>query len=332
MISGDGMASTTVQMVGKVAGMRIDVDVFKSDPNYATDNITIKDLTVDCNWAKLSLTADTGAGGEKNIKTGAIILWGSNNLIDHVRCINSYGSVANGLEQFAIMLGGPRSQDGVNNVIQYCKVELPQGSYGAPFAIFGWPGHFIVNSRVTGCYAVGNAGGFSWSDPSIGFNTGGVNFADVKDCQIDGNTFIDCAGAAYTDTGATDGLRITNNTVIRGQLGVGLNNWTLPKQNIVISGNSFSVQNRWLVGAGYGIVMFNGPTTNLTITDNVIAFDSSGGGMLSFCGMALSLLDKAIISNNTIGFTNDPLSNAATGTDVTLSNNHDPNGNPVPGL
>jgi hypothetical protein len=331
-ISGDGMDSTTVQMAGNAAGLRIDVVALKADPNYTTDNVTIRDLTVDCNWAELSQTADDGAGGEKNIKTGAVMLWGSNNLIDHVRCINSYGSLANGLERFAIMIGGPRSHDGTNNVIQYCKVELPAGTYGAPFAMFGWPPYVISNSKVIGCYAIGNDGGLSWTDPSIGFNSGGVNFADVKDCQIDGNTFVDCMGAAYTDTGSTDGLRVTNNTVIRGQLGVGLSNWTMPKQNIEISGNSISIQNRCVGGASYGIFVGYGPTTNLTVTNNVISFDSSGGGQLYFWGIAMQYLTNAAVSNNIVGFASCTVRNGATGDSLTLSNNHDPNGNPVPGL
>ena len=331
-ISGDGMFSTTIQMVGNAAGLRIDVVALKSNPGYVTDNVTIRDLTVDCNWEELSKTADDGVGGEKNIKTGAIIIWGSNNLIDHVHCINSYGSLANGLEQFAIMIGGPRSEDGVNNVIQYCQVDLPQGTYGAPFAMHGWFPYAIRDSKVIGSYAIGNAGGLSWSNPSIGFNSGGVNWAFVKDCEIDSNTFIDCAGAAYNDTGSCDGLKITNNKVIRGLYGVGLNNYTLPKQNIEISGNSFLIQNRQLGGPSYGIVAAYGVTTNVTVSNNTFTFDSSGAGVLSFSGISMSLLNNATISNNTIGFANCPLSNTATGINVTLSNNHDPNGNPVPGL
>jgi hypothetical protein len=332
VISGDGMDSTTVQMAGNAAGLRIDVVALKSNPGYATDNVTIRDLTVDCNWAELSKTADDGAGGEKNIKTGAIIIWGSNNLIDRVRCINSYGSLANHLERFSIALGGPRSHDGTNNVIQYCRVELPAGNYGMPFLICGLPPYVIANSKVTGCYAVGNAGGLSWSDPTMGYNSGGVGVAYVKDCQIDGNTFIDCAGAAYTDTGSIDGLQITNNTVIRGVYAVGFIFQASPKQNILISGNSFLIQNRCQVGASYGIVMGWEQTTNLTVTNNVITFDSSGPGELSFWGMQLSSLTNATISNNIIGFANCPVNNSVTGDNVTLSNNLDPNGNPVPGL
>src|SRR5207244_1999963 len=105
------------------------------------------------------------------------------------------------------VLGGPRSGDGVNNVIQFCRAELPQGNYGFPFALAGWvwgpENHLITNSKVVGCTAVGINDGLV-----SGFTSGGVGVANVKDCEVDSNTFIDCSGAAYTDTGSIDGLRI----------------------------------------------------------------------------------------------------------------------------
>jgi hypothetical protein len=211
-------------------------------------------------------------------------------------------------------------------------VEFPQGNYGAPYAMFGWSPYAIKNSKVIGCYAIGNPGGLSWSNPTIGFNSGGVNFADVKDCQIDSNIFIDWEGAAYTDTGSCDGVQITNNTVIRGQYGVGLNNSTMPKQNIKIIGNSFLIQNHWLNGPSYGVVAAYARTTNVTITNNAINFDSSGAGQLSFWGVAMELVTNATISNNTIGFASCAVNNAATGDGLIMSNNLDPNGNPVSGL
>jgi hypothetical protein len=391
-------------MVGNVAGLRDDVAVFTSDPNIATNNATIKDITVDCNWAELALTADEGLGsrsmtdaamvqdsplissstaaftymdyartvtgegipagtkivsiqdsqhavmsanatttgtgisvligGEKNIKTGAIILWGSNNLVDHVHCINSYGSLANNREVFVIELSAPRSENGVNNVVQYCRVELQQGNHGDPFGLLGWPGpptYLITDSRVIYCTAIGNFGGFVWSDPSIGF-TSGVNFGNVSNCQIDNNTFIDCTGVAYIDTGSCNGVAITNNTLIRGQLGVGISTQGGPKQNINISWNTLSIQNRRIDGASYGIVVGWGPSNNVTIDHNTITFDMSGGGLLSFWGAAVSLVNNAVISNNVIGPIDYTITNAALGTDITLYNNRQPDGTPVLGL
>ena len=70
---------------------------------------------------------------------------------------------------------------------------------------------------VLSCTVVGNNDGLA-----DGFTSGGVNLANVKDCIIDGNSFSDCYGAAYIDTGSVDGLQVSNNTVTRGWEAVGL--------------------------------------------------------------------------------------------------------------
>jgi hypothetical protein len=323
VIAGAGLYDTTVQLGGNVSGMHYGIGCLTSDPNLATDNVVIRDLTCDGNWAELSVTADTGAGGEKNIKTGATEIYGSNNLIERLRSINTYGSSANLQEQFAITLSASRNGNGTGNVIQFCHAELPQGNYGSPFALFGWSPYVIVNSKVVSSTAVGVNDGLAH-----GFTTGGVNLANVENCQIDGNTFTDCYGAAYIDTGSVDGLSVTNNTVVRGWEGVGLASSTLPKQNIQISGNNFSIQNRIIGGGSYGIVAGNGQTANLTINSNTITFDDSGGGFSQFWGIAASLLSHATISNNIVG----PSINQVSGTDITLFNNRHPNGTHVPGL
>ena len=336
-ISGDGMDKTVVKMVGNVGGIHYGISCFMSDSNFATDNVTIRDMTIDCNWAELLPTADTGKGGEKNIKTGAVTLWGSNNLVDHVRALHSFGSRANNQEQFVFFLVGPRSADGTNNVIQFCRAEQPQGNYGNPFALAGWwsatgPNHLLTNSRVASCTAVGVNNGLA----TAGFTSGGVNFGNLKNCQIDGNTFIDCSGAAYIDTGTCEGIRITNNTVTRGWMGVGLMSTATPKGKIEISGNNFSIQNRGCCGfASSGIYTGETAITNITISHNTITFDSSGLGARSFLGMNVRAVANARVYNNTVGPmhpTSYTVNNAVTGAKLSLINNRQPNGASVPGL
>jgi hypothetical protein len=336
-ISGDGMDKTVVKMVGDVAGIHYGLSCFMSDSNFATDNVTIRNMTIDCNWAELLRTADTGRGGEKNIETGAVTLWGSNNLVDHVRALNSFGSRANDQEQFVFFLVGPRSADGTNNVIQFCRAEQPQGNYGNPFALAGWwsatgPNHLLTNSRVISCTAIGVHNGLA----TAGFTSGGVNFGNLKNCQIDGNTFIDCSGAAYTDTGTCEGISITNNTVIRGWMGVGLMSKVTPKGKIKISRNNFSIQNRGCCGfASSGIYAGEAAITDITIRNNKITFNGSGLGARSFLGMNVRAVAHALVCNNTVGPIHPAfytIDNVVTGTKVILTNNTQPNGARVPGL
>ena len=324
VISGDGMYSTTVQLVGSLAGMTSGATVFASDPNISTDNAVIRDLTIDCNWPGIGTSAPDGVNGEKSTGVNAVIISGNNNLLERVRCINTYGSRANKKEKFAMFLTAPRNGEGTNNIIRECRAELPHGNYGNPFALAGWtfspPFYFIANSKVISCTAVGINSG-----RSEGFTSGGVNLGHIKNCEVDGNTFIDCYGAAYLDVNEIDGLRVTNNTVVRGWEGVGLVS-VHNKRNITISGNNFLIQNRSPGGANYGIVVGSGPenqtitNSNVTITNNTINFDVTGQGTIAFWGIATSLLNGANISNNTIGVV-WPLTNNAIGTGVILSNN-----------
>jgi hypothetical protein len=332
VISGDGMFNTTVQLTGNVAGMS-GVTAFVSNPNVATDNVTIRDLTIDCNWAELSQTADTGFNAEKKITVTAVGIYGSNNLLERVRSINSYGSQANHLEHFTLFLGGSRLGHSTNGVIQNCRAELPQGNYGNPFCLSGWnvslPGYLLTNSKVVGCTAVGVSNG-----RSFGFTSGGVNFANIKNCQVDSNTFVDCFGAAYTDSGSVDGLDITNNTVTRGWQGVGLANSALPKQNITISGNNFQIQNRNQGGTNCGIVNGWGPATNLAIINNTITFDTSGFGYMQYWGIMVPLSNtNTTISNNVVGVpTSGVLGSGASGTGLFMFNNRTPAGALIPEL
>ena len=364
------MVTTIVKMVGNMAGIHNGVSCFASDPGSATDNVTIRDLTVDCNWAELAFTADeglgarsvtdavitqnsplissssaaftdvdyastlTGAGipvgtkilsiqdahhatmsanaivsgngvsvligGEKLAKTGAITLRGSNNLVEYVRAMNGYGSWANLLEHFLIYLAAPQSGDGTNNVIQLCRAEQPQGNYGDPFALAGWfdgPNHLITNSRVIDCIAIGVN-----SNLLVGFTGGGVNVGNVEDCQVDSNTFVDCLGAAYIDAGSVEGLSVTNNTVTRGWMGVGLRNPTLPKRKIEISGNHFFLQTR--DGIAGGIYVSDGLATDLTISNNIFTCDAGGTGEQQFWGIVAAAVNDVLVSNNVMTLPN----------------------------
>src|SRR3984893_8158165 len=333
VVSGDGMYSTTVQLTGSVSGMH-DVVVFDSDPKLATNNVTFRNLTIDCNWPQLSATADLGLRGEKNCKISAILLFGSNNLLDHVRSINTYSSLANDLEEFALALVGPPSGDGTNDVIQYCRAEMPQGNHEGPFSLAGFlystPKHLLTNSKVLSCTAVGVYGALSTSP---GFASGGVNLANVKGLLIDSKNFRYCFGAAYIDTGSVDGLQVTNNTVTRGWLGVGLLSPVIQgvKQNITISGNNFLIQNRISNGASYGIAVGYGPTTNLTIDSNTVTFDTSGPGILSFWGITGGYVTSGTVSNNIVGRA-PQLNNGFGVSTVVMFNNRYPDGTLIPEL
>jgi hypothetical protein len=321
-IEGSGMYITAVQIVGSLAGLR-HVWAFSSPSASATDGVTVSDLTIDGNWGTIGSTADNGAGGEKNVQVSGVTIYGSNNLLDKVRTINTFGSFANLEEQFAMSLAASSTgPDATNDVIRNCKAELPSGNYGAPFMCSGSGSYKMRNSKITGCFGIGVNNGLN-----PGFTTGGFNVADVTDVEQSGNTWIDCA-ETYHDTGTLDGLTITGDVMIRGYQGVNLNANTTPQKNINIKNCSFQLQNRQSGAIGH-VLAGTATANNVVISNNTFTVTSggSGGGTIYpiFSGTNLT---NSTISNNIIdsGYTSNVTSGAS------LFNNRDPNGSASAGL
>jgi len=128
VVEGAGMDSTTVQMGGSVAGIHYDLEAFKSvQDGSSTDNVIIQDLTVDCNWAELSTTADTGAGWRERYLRLCRLLSGSNNLIERVRHTNTYGSFCERTRGIWRCPYAPSNMDATGNRISYCEQNsLPE--------------------------------------------------------------------------------------------------------------------------------------------------------------------------------------------------------------
>lgn len=233
---------TCVQFFGNAAGIS-QATIFGHEYwSNLVDRVILRDIWLDCNWAELSVTADMGSNGERKLKTGAVGLAGSGILLERLRVTNSHGSAANDLEQFAICLIAPTGKLMIGNIVRDCRAELPQGNYGAPFAMFGQSKWLLSH-----CWAKGKNDGLPCQ-----WNTGGVNLANDHDGEISDSTWIDCAGAGYHDTAPLNGLRVLRNTVIRGVIGFD-NNSDNADSNIEIRGNLFEIQKRNIGGANYGI-------------------------------------------------------------------------------
>jgi len=318
VVSGQGKY-TTVQLGGNAHGLNAGYTCFS---NYfwdsAADYVVIRDLVCDANWAEISLTADTGAGGEKNICTGAIGVGGSYDLFERIHSINTFGSWANAREQFAIAMLGAGA-GGVGDVIQFCRVDHVKGNYGAPYALFN-----VSKSRVTHSFAQGINNGLNG-----GFPTGGVNLALAYDCEISFNTFIDCS-AGYHDTAPVKRLKVIGNVVIRGGFGF-IDNSVNDDTDFEIRLNYFEIQNRVVGGASYGIGNTqNRPAINWKIKDNtIVRSPAPGKGYAEIRGISLAGASQPgtkIISN----IVDDTDTNYAQG--AIRSGNRDSDGNVVPGL
>jgi len=277
VVTGAGIDVTTIRLTGSIAGVK-GVSCFYSDSNISTDNITISDLTIDCNWPELSATALIGDSGEKETAVAAAYIFGSNNVIERVRFTNSYGSWYNATESFGIAFAAPVNADATGNVIRFCRADSPHGNYASPFALHGRATHPITDSMVVSNTAVGINDGLS-----DGFNTGGVNLAFHQNCIVEGNTFTDCFAIAYQDNGTLKNLTVRNNVAVRAWDGVGvtLSNAGWTADGVTITNNNINIQNRCVGAASYGVI-FGGSelvVTNVLIDNNTFTSDTTGKGL-----------------------------------------------------
>lgn len=320
VVEGYGMYQSIVKLVGDASGIHGGVSCFFNNSWEAlANNVVMSALGFDSNWAEISLTADTGLGGEKNIKTGAVSLSGNNNLLDQIRSTNSYGSLANSQEQFAICLISPENVLTNTNIARACRAELPQGNYGSPYALFGQS-----KSQIISCFAQGQNTGTS----KTGWVTGGVNLANILNCIVDGCTFIDCMTVAYHDTSLINGFTLQNCTAIRAASGF-MNNSPNADRNVSIKHNNFSIQNRqdgqWSLGIGN---IGTGSLTGIDIEDNEIFKDPTGQGHNFLIGVSLNGGSSARVLNNIVDHSDQ---NSVPPNTVCFGNT-DATGNPVPGL
>ncbi len=326
-IKGAGKYQTTVLMTGNIAGLFHDFQAFKTDntsANLTFDDIEISDLTVDCGTALLA-TATTVLG-QKKCQLGGITLSGSFINVHDCRVIHQYGSLANNLESFGIVAhnggdGGAGTKT-IGNVLQNNLCELPTGTYGAPYGLFGVKTSRAINNTA---YGINNGG-------NGGFTSGGVNCASVIDTVIANNTFVDCYNIFYSDTGSFAKLTIANNTLTRGWFGIAFANDSSsnPRSDILIYGNHIEIQNRE-EGENDGIKFSGGNTSNnVNIWNNVITFVSDGGaGSYSFWTILAANLVSSSVQWNTL---DAGASQHALGTNVRVFGNRAPDGSLLIGL
>ena len=268
-----------------------------------------KSTLVPVNATATAASVPVTIGGEKNCKANGVAICGSHTRLRHVRCINSYGSMANGQEAFALAISAPSGsgaeRPSTDNIIDSCLVELPSGNYGNPFLLAGGSYrkvHYMTNSVVKNCRAYGNHTGMRG-----GFTSGGVNFAGLKDCRIIDNDFIDCEAMAYIDTFSCQNIMVARNTGVRCVSGISFlqnassdrGSWT--KKNISIINNGIVLQNRLRSGQKTGINVSGSTTTGITVTGNRIRYFANGLGTDSgVFGIHLSNYSNGTITNNIV--------------------------------
>jgi hypothetical protein len=306
--AGLGMFSTTLKAVTSAKELpNYDHEVLKTTWDQTPRGIRVENMTLDCNGAAMAALAPQ-VGGEGDIAIFGTDLNGSDILLYRVRCIHQHGTRTsantNPKESFGLAIKSPSSESAVGNIMRECLVELPVGSYGNPYALFGSEAHPQINSHLIDCRARGINNGL---DPVL--NTGGLNCGYLKDCTVQRCEFVDCDSILYCDTGTLENIDVDYSRLIRGREGVACvaNGVTdaYPKggawwkKNIRVRGNYIHIQNRIEKGGVYGVVMSNAPTNGFEISGNTIVVARDGGGLGQWWSLFLQSVSNGKIIENT---------------------------------
>lgn len=324
---GSGMYDTTIQAVGSATNQVL--SVLGDDSTLNVSNVVISDMTLDFNAAVVGASA-TVTSGQKAYKGGIASIGGSNNTYRNVRGIHQYGSSANNLESFGLRFYTANISASTNgNLMEGCLVELPTGTYSAPYSFQGWNDTYpMTDSKMAACKAIGINDGLgavdnSGNPPGTAFISGGVNLASVSRFKVSDSTFIDCESIIHHDTGAAIDVEVIGNTLTRGYNGINSNNTT----RWTVSNNKIQLQLRNGNNASIGIY-FATSGTDITIFGNTITSVTGGGGVGVYHSFVINGVSNVRVLLNT---SFDDVFGGYAGTNITLFLNHQPDGSLLTG-
>ena len=244
-ISGSSMETTIVQfaLTNQLAGVLVGVN--------GAGNITIENLTVDCN-------------GQNNYKINGVYLTGSFETVKRVKVINSIGNQNNGWEAFPVCMDetfGPTK----DLIVEDCVVSNCLGNYGDAFAVAGG------NSCILNCRAYLPSG--------LGLTNGwwaGINCAGFNNTKIIGNHIEGGVYGFYMDTYPGDGILLEGNTFHGQNYGIQFNNGS-PLTNILVIGNIIQLGTNVAYYPNGGIALSgNTNAYSVQISQNIVEGNNTG--------------------------------------------------------
>jgi hypothetical protein len=253
---GSGMDATILRFssntVASFAGQNWH-NFYTEKTQTGNSNTVIRDLTLDANYQRGGVTT-----------LGGMQLFGSGNLVSHVKFINGASFTAsqtNYVEDFAVLITG-RPVPASNNVIEDCVVS-------------GYTCNFFNNLSALGLDGVNLNGRLS---RNLIIQTGATNYVYGLGCigkgfLVDWNVTSNCVIAYHSDTaGGTTNMGMVNNQFYDCSAGVFIANST--NVNLTMSSNTIVLGN---FTPGYAVAAFqldgSAAFTNTVVCQNRVGFN-----------------------------------------------------------
>lgn len=244
-IKGAGQSATTLKLVkiypspdGKTYGAG-----GICTASSKTANVTVQDLTVDCNHSKI--------GNNKTSETG-VALGGSNHTIQRVTVKNVAGLAGEVFPIFIVAI----SVNSSNNLIQNCTITDWKGGAGGSITMSNnvnnmVPPYTYISGTVRNNRVVGTTIGYGgWGMNGVVFSGNvaegcgyGVNIDSVTNQNVTfvNNQFLKCQGYGMVMANC-HGFLIKNNTInMAGNTGFGIL-FSRNDSNMTVIGNTFTAQ------------------------------------------------------------------------------------------
>ena len=229
-IVGAGIGLTVLQFPSNavVSGALNRAHVIGVQSPYLQTNITVSDLTVDCNFqSNLDLAPNPGFPGIFTLN--GVSLPGSGNTIERVKCINTAAitsSPTNYAEAWGIWIAAFPFPEAHGNLIADCVVSDFHGNYKNDLAGLGLMennsgivrNNFITQTGTNRVFGIGPGTHDSVMDGNImsgvmlGLHTdSGIGLTNVT---IVNNQFINCNTAIDWENGVVQDVTIANNNIV----------------------------------------------------------------------------------------------------------------------
>lgn len=219
-------------------------------PPYHQTNITVSDLTLDCNYQPGTL-----------ITLDGICLHGSGNTIERVRLVNAASftkSKHDYIESFGLMINKFPYPSAVNNVVKDCIVSNYFCNYGNNLSAIGIAcdgGQILNNTVVSGDQNYVLAMGFIGNGCLVSNNiTRGCKIGYHSDTvggstnlTVTCNQFLDCASALFVANSTNYNLNFSSNNIVLANNDSRFSTEGMyfcspvAFTNVIVAGNSISV-------------------------------------------------------------------------------------------
>lgn len=220
--------------------------------NSGIQNVTVQDLTVDCNHDVI--------GSKQSTETG-VSLQGSGHTIQRVTVRNASGWAG---EVFPIAIGA-NGVNSSNNLIQNCTIKDWKGGAGGSITISNnvnnlKPPYTFTSGTVRNNRVIGSTIGYGgWGMNGVVFSGNvaegcgyGVNIDSVKNFNVTfvNNQFLKCQGYGMVLVNC-QGFLIKNNAIDvgKGARGIVFNG---NDSNMIVTGNNFTAQDSLAIFASGG--------------------------------------------------------------------------------